>query len=66
MDAQDERDGMSWMMMGTGIAQCMNPILSILCIHADLLVSPKWVRVRAATRLPRCARNDSSSEAGYA
>ena len=58
MDAPDERDGMSWVMMGTGIAQRMNPILSIRCIHTDLLVSPKWVNVRATTRLPRCARND--------
>ena len=28
MDAQDERDGMSWM-MGTGMAQPIKPILSI-------------------------------------
>ncbi len=61
-------------------AELRNDIASILCI-LSIDVKDKWVRVRRMlargspfplttvvdpTRLPRCARNDSLSETGYA
>ena len=50
MDARDERDGMGWVMGTRWLleteAQRINPILSILCIHANS--SPRTARFCAA------------------
>ena len=44
MDGQDKRDGMGWVMGTRWLleteAQRINPILSILCIHANSAPQP--------------------------
>ena len=53
MDARDERDGMGWVMGTRWLleteAQRINPILSILCIHASSPVPPQTLLLTIAS-----------------
>ena len=54
MDAQDKRDGMGWMMGTRWLLETeeprVNPILSILCIHASSPVPPQTLLLTVPRR----------------